>query len=430
MKGTVAIVGVGYVGFSLAMMCFKKGYNVIGIDINRGRNELINRGTCPFKDDSIKRLFESIKPKILATDDYSAIKNADIIVVSVPTPLKSDKTPDLSYITFCTKSLIEHVKSGTVIIMESSVYPGACRNLIKPMIENGGFRIGADLFLAVCPERVDFGNKKFTISNTPRVVGALDSKSLDMAANFYNSVLDVPVTKASCAEVAEASKLIENCFRDVNIAFVNEIAILFDKLGIDLVETIKCSSTKPFGYMPFFPSCGVGGSCIPINPYYLMKIAEDAKGEIKSLKLSRSTNDSMPYYMVEKIEKCISMLGGKTKETELGVLGLTYKGNTDDLRESPAIKIVEILKNKGVKLRIYDPYVPNMSNVNSLDSALDAECVIILSDHDVFKKIDFSKYPKIKLIVDGKNCLDKHNIGNKVYDGIGNPSKKINNMDG
>lgn len=317
----------------------------------------------------------------------------------------------------------KNINNGQLVIIESTVAPGTCRGIVKPILEKSGFKIGKNIHLAHCPERIDPGNKKWTIENIPRVIGALSDEGRERSAIFYESLINSPIKRLSSIEAAEATKIVENTFRDINIAFVNELAKSFDKLQIDVLEVIESAATKPFAFIPHYPGCGVGGHCISVDPYYLIEKAKDSGFEHKFLELARSINKSMPEYTVQRTIEGLNEIGRCIKDTEISILGISYKPNIDDIRESPSFEIVSRLKDMGAKLKVYDPYIKKLSNVDSLNSALNSKCIIIVTAHDEFREIDIKKLKKngVEVIIDGRNCLNKDKIINSgiVYKGIG-----------
>ena len=416
----VAVIGLGYVGLPLACLCAKKGHSVVGIDINKDIVEKTNKGISHIKDETLEQRLKEVKGKLVASDKFDDIPSRDVIIICVPTPVDEKYKPDLRPLKSACEKICKLIKKGQLIVVESTIYPGVIEEVVKPILERSGLTAGDDYFLAHCPERIDPGNKKWSVDSIPRVVGATNAGGLKAAAEFYRSVIDAPVHELSTVKAAEAVKIMENSFRDVNIAFVNELARSFDKFGIDISEVIKGASTKPFGFMSFYPGCGVGGHCIPVDPYYLIERAKTAGFDHRFLKLAREINHGMPEYTVELLEAKIGDLKGET----VGVLGVAYKADVDDMRESPALDIIRILKERGANVIAYDPYIPSKSDVKSLDELLNkARYVILAADHREFKEMDPARLKEhgVEIIVDGKNCLDKEKIKalGIVYKGIG-----------
>ena len=402
----VAIIGLGYVGLPLALLLKKKRIDVIGIDTNKKKNELINQQISPIKGII---LYE----KIESTDDFNKINDRDVIVVCVPTPINEENKPDFNPLINSAKEISKYFKENALIVIESTVSPGACEEIVKPILGKRKY------LLAHCPERIDPGNRKFNVENIPRVVGGVDKESLDKAYSFYKLIIDAEITKLSSLKAAEATKIMENSFRDINIAFMNEMAKSFDKLGIDILEVIKGASTKPFAFLPHYPGCGVGGHCIAVDPYYLIERAREDGFNHKFLLLAREINNSMPKYTVSKLLRGLREINKKIEDVKITVLGLAYKANIDDIRESPALKIIEELKKINANFIAYDPYLLERSDAKKLDEALSSDVLIIATSHNEFLNI-YDRLKNIKLIIDGRNCLDKEKIPkNIIYKGIG-----------
>lgn len=409
----VCIIGIGYVGLPLAILCSRKGHEVYGLDISKEKIGLINKGINPIDNSRIPY-------KIRATLNPSIIKECEIVVVCVPTPITKDKMPDLKLLINASNAIAKNLTQNKLIIIESTLNPSAIEKEVKPVLEKSNLVAGTDFYLAHCPERVDPGNKKWNVSNIPRVLGACSKKGLKKAHGFYRSILDAEITLMSDIKTTEAVKTVENAFRDVNIAFVNELAKSFDKLGIDLLEVINAASTKPFGFMPHYPGCGVGGHCIPVDPYYLIEKAKREGFNHQFLKLAREINNAMPHYAVSRVIKAINEIKKPVRGTKIGILGISYKGGIDDTRGSPAFEVIKELKELGAELLIYDPLVPDKSNVKDIKELLEkAECVVLVTDHREFKGIKFTK--NIKAVIDGKNYFDKEKIKKLgiIYKGIG-----------
>ncbi|MDP2683930.1 MAG: nucleotide sugar dehydrogenase [bacterium] len=420
----VSIVGLGYVGLPLAALCVEKGYKVYGVAKGKKKLNMINKGINPLTDE--ERITNTIaKKKIIASTKFDSVKKSDIIIICVPTPVDEFYNPDLTPIKSATKSVGNFLKRGQLVIVESTINPGVCEEVVKPILEEvSGMEAGKDFYLAHCPERINPGDPKWNVTNIPRVVGALSAKGLQLAMAFYKSILDAPVRGMKSIKEAEASKIIENSFRDINIAFVNELAKSFDKLGIDLYDVIQGAATKPFAFMPHWPSVGVGGHCIPVDPYYLIERARLAGFDHKFLKLAREINNSMPKYTVGILTAELNKLGKSVFNTDIGILGLSYKANVADMRETPSKKVIKILKERGAKVHLFDPYFKEQSTVKSLEELLKKSfAVVVVTNHREFVEMDLKKLKNngVKIIIDGKNCLDKEKIKKLglVYKGIG-----------
>ena len=380
-KQTVCVVGLGYVGLPLAMRSLERGYEAIGFDLDKKKNKLINQGKCPIEEKFLEKYFK--KFKLRATDNPRQIKKADIILICVPTPVDEKFFPDLTPVKSASDMVAKNIKKGALVVLESTVNPGVSEEVVRPIFKEHGHKIGKDVFIAHCPERIDPGNKRWNVTNIPRVVGAFSKKGLKKAQEFYESIVDGEIYPMKSIREAEAVKVVENSFRDVNIAFVNELAKSFDKLEIDVKDVILGASTKPFSFMPHFPSCGVGGHCIPVDPYYLIERAKETGFDHKFLRIAREINNSMPIYTVELMQDALNEVGLSVKGTNVGVLGISYKANVDDVRESPSLKIIELLKSQGARVHTFDPHIPSKSSVNSLNEFLKkSEAVILVTDHN------------------------------------------------
>jgi len=422
-KKTVCVIGLGYVGLPLAVRCSEKGYRVLGLEMSKEKVDLINAGKSPIEE---KFLEDNLpKYKIEASTDEKVVSEADIVLICVPTPVDAKFNPDLKPVIGATEITARNLKKGALVVLESTVNPGVSEEVVKPILEKAGAKVGEDVFIAHCPERINPGDPKWNVTNIPRVVGSCDEKGLQLAKEFYESIVDGEIRPMKSIREAEAVKIVENSFRDINIAFVNELAKSFDKLDIDVKDVILGASTKPFAFMPHFPSCGVGGHCIPVDPYYMIEHARKKTGfQHKFLSLAREINNSMPEYTVELLQDALNEIEIPLKGAKVTVLGISYKANVDDVRESPAIKIIDLLEEAGADLKIFDPHILSRSTVKNLDEALkDSQAVVLVTDHREFKEIDpevFQK-AKIKVIVDGKNCLDRDKIKElrMIYKGIG-----------
>lgn len=420
----VTIIGIGYVGLPLACLCGEKGFRTYGIGRNRKKVQLIAKGTNPLPGDSI--LDELVAGKYFYPEtNYKSIKKSDIVVICVPTPIDYQNNPDLSPVISTTKAIAKQIKKGQLIILESTVNPGVCEEVILPLLEKiSGKRAGKDFFLAHCPERINPGDPKWNVRNIPRCVGATDKIGLRKALKFYRNILSAEVRPMKSIKEAEATKIIENSFRDINIAFVNELAKSFEKLGIDLIDVISGASTKPFAFMPHWPGVGVGGHCIAVDPYYLIERAKQAGFDHKFLKLAREINNSMPEYTLERLQNALNEARMPVNGTKVGILGLSYKANVGDIRESPALKVIELLKKKGAVVEIFDPYFPDKSTVTSVENLLKkAVALVITTAHTEFRRLlpEVLKKNKIKIVVDGRNALDMEGIKKQgiIYKGIG-----------
>ena len=420
----ITVVGLGYVGLPLACLCAEKGHDVSGLDIDSARVEKISKGISPIEDESLAKKLKKVKIRATAKPE-ECIPKSEIIIVCVPTPVDHSHSPDLKPLIDSVTTVSKHIKKGSMLVIESTINPGVVEEVVAPILKAAGIDPAKnDIHLSHCPERIDPGNKKWTVENIPRVVGAVTNEALKKAAEFYRGIISAEITELSTVKAAEATKIMENTFRDINIAFINEMARSFDMLGIDIMEVIKGASTKPFAFMPHYPGIGVGGHCIPVDPYYLIKRAKQTGFDHRFLSLAREINESMPHYTAELVEKAILSKAGIMQGAKIGVMGLAYKANVDDIRESPALKLLSILRGKGADVRAFDPHVADMSDFVDLNELLDfSDYLIIATDHAEFKKIPAEDFKKnnIKAIIDGKNCLDMGAIkGLKIlYHGIG-----------
>lgn len=419
----VCVVGLGYVGLPVAVLAAGKGFPVSCYDANPAIISSLSEGRIHITDARLQEQFDGVKDNMRVTDDAQiALADADVVVVCVPTPVDVHRVPDLSPLTAAVQTVAAHLKKGQLVVVESTIYPGVTEHLVAPLLEETGLTAGTDFYLAHCPERIDPGNEEWPLARIPRVLGGIDPESSKRAAAFYRSLLDAEVYATKTVREAEAAKVVENTFRDINIAFVNELAQSFDAAGIDVVDVIRAASTKPFSFMAHYPGCGVGGHCIPVDPYYLIDAAKQSGFDHKFLVLARDINNSMPAYTVQRLEESLAERELALKDITVGLLGLAYKGGVDDIRESPALKIRELLKNLGAVVLAFDPYLPGESDVASLDELLQrCHAVVLATDHPSFRDIDFSQATNLSVVVDGRNVLDKHTIESAgiAYRGIG-----------
>ncbi len=421
----VCVIGLGYVGLPLAAIAANKGYKVYGYDNDESKTKLIKKGIPPFKEEFLEELLPKVKGKIqVISGDSPLMKKCDIHIIAVPTPVDEKYFPDLGPVISASKTVAKNIKKGALVVLESTVNPGVCEEIVKPIFEKAGFVLGRDVFIAHCPERVNPGDPKWNVSNIPRVVGSFDEIGLKRAKEFYENIVDAKIMPMKTIREAEAVKIMENSFRDINIAFVNELAKSFDRMDIDIKHVIEGASTKPFSFWAHWPSCGVGGHCIPVDPYYLIEKAKENDFDHVFLRAARKINNSMPSYTVEVLQDALNQIEKSIKGSKIGLLGMSYKANVSDLRESPSFKIIKALKRHSGKAEIFDPYSPKHSTVKSLDELLEkSEALILATNHNEFVNIPVKKFLDngIKVIVDGKNCLDKEAIQKAgiIYKGIG-----------
>lgn len=420
----VNIIGLGYVGLPLALLAAQKGYEVTGIDWNVEKVTLIKQKQSPFDDSAIQ---EQIKnTDLFVTTDFESVATADIVIICVPTPVDENKQPDYTPVRTACESIGPYIHANQLIILESTVNPGVCEEIIVPILEHAcGLTIGKEISLAHCPERINPGDIKWNVSNIPRVVGGFDKKSCDRAVAFYSAIITAAIRPMKSLKEAEAVKVVENSFRNINIAFVNELAQSFAKLNIDVVNVIDGAATKPFAFMPHYPGCGIGGHCIPVDPYYLIEYAKKTAGfNHDFLALACRINEEMHVYTVSLLDEELLKNRKTLKDARITVLGISYKKDVDDYRESPALKIIKILEEKGAIVTSFDPHVLSKSTVQTLaESLIGADAVLIATDHSEFRKLTGKDFAKsgITIIVDGKNCLDKEGMEEQgiSYVGIG-----------
>lgn len=356
----VGVVGLGYVGLPLAVEKAKAGFKTIGFDVQQEKVDLVNQGHNYIGDVVDDDLVELVNAKQLsATSDFSFVNDVDFIAICVPTPLDSHQQPDISYVKDSTIAISKHLKPGTMVVLESTTYPGTTEELIKPILEEGsGLTCGEDFYLGFSPERVDPGNKQFKTKNTPKVVGAIGKDATEVIAKMYREVLVGDVHEVSSPAVAEMEKILENTYRNINIGLVNELAILCDRMNISLWEVVDAAKTKPYGFQAFYPGPGLGGHCIPLDPYYLTWKAREFGFHTSMIEASMMINDKMPEYCVDRAAKVLNRAKKALNGSKVLVLGVAYKADIDDYRESPAIDVIEILQREGANVDFFDPYIP------------------------------------------------------------------------
>ncbi|HVP91158.1 MAG TPA: nucleotide sugar dehydrogenase [Terriglobales bacterium] len=416
-KARVGVVGLGYVGVPLVKTFLQKGFRVTGFDIDRKKVDMLNRGRSYIRHISAAELkgFLAAK-KFAATADFRRLRDVDAVIICVPTPLDGHGGPDLSYVLNTTITVAEHLRRGHLVVLESTTYPGTTDEEMLPILEAGGLRGGRDFFLAFSPEREDPGNKSFSTATTPKVVGGLTPDCLKVATALYDRII-VRTVPVSSTKVAESTKLLENIFRSVNIALVNELKMIFDRMGIDVWEVIKAASSKPFGFMPFYPGPGLGGHCIPIDPFYLTWKAKEVDYQTKFIELAGEINTFMPYYVLGRTIEALNERGKSIKGAKVLVLGVAYKKDIDDPRESPAIKIVSLFQGKGAKVSYNDPYIPRVvghreypgMDIRSVPLTAArlrrADAVVIATDHSSY---DYGLVVKhAPLVVDTRNAIKR-----------------------
>jgi UDP-N-acetyl-D-glucosamine dehydrogenase len=408
-RARVGIVGLGYVGLPLAVEFAKAGFSVTGIDLDAGKTGRVNAGDSYVGDIPSAVLSKLVQAgKLRATTDFGAVRDLDTINICVPTPLRKTKDPDMSYIVSACQEILDNIHAGMLIILESTTYPGTTEELLLPMFEKSGLRVGQDFFLCFSPERVDPGNPKYQTANIPKVVGGSTPACTEIGRLFYSQAL-ASVVPVSSTQVAEMVKLLENTFRMINIGLANEIALMCDRMGINVWEVIDAAATKPFGFMPFYPGPGLGGHCIPIDPFYLSWKTKQAGIEARFIELAGYINGQMPHFVADKVQNALNDLGKPVKGTRIHIMGVAYKKDIDDLRESPALDVMHLLQRRGAVVSYSDPHVARVAldglNLQSQpeESAAEAECVVIVTDHTAF---DYAALvERAPLIVDTRNAL-------------------------
>jgi UDP-N-acetyl-D-glucosamine dehydrogenase len=409
----VGIIGLGYVGLPLAIEFAKAGFSVTGIDVLESKVAKLNRGESYVQDvptETLRSMVDS--KKFRATTDFSVVADLDTINIAVPTPLRKTKDPDMSFIVSACQETAKYFGPGKLVILESTTYPGTTDELVLPMLERPDLKVGEHFFLCFSPERVDPGNPKYQTSNIPKVVGGITESCTKLGALFYSQALQT-VVPVSSTSVAEMVKLLENTFRMINIGLVNEMALMCDRMGINVWEVIDAAATKPFGFMPFYPGPGLGGHCIPIDPFYLSWKTKQAGIEARFIELAGYINGQMPHFVVDKIQNALNDHSKPVKGSHIHILGVAYKRDIDDVRESPALDIILLLERRGARVTYSDPYVSNIrldghelsaEDPNAMSAA--ADCVVIVTDH---AKFDYAAIVKnARLIVDTRNALKKH----------------------
>ena len=408
----VGIVGLGYVGLPLAVEFAKAGFAVTGIDVLEDKVARLNQGDSYVQDvpsSALRPLVNS--KKFTATTDFSVVNELDTINIAVPTPLRKTKDPDMSYVVSACQEVAKHFSPGKLVILESTTYPGTTDELVLPMLERPGMKAGEHFFLCFSPERVDPGNPKYQTSNIPKVVGGITPACTEMGSLFYSQALEnvVPVSSTS---VAEMVKLLENTFRMINIGLVNEMALMCDRMGINVWEVIDAAATKPFGFMPFYPGPGLGGHCIPIDPFYLSWKTKQAGIEARFIELAGYINGQMTHFVVDKIQNALNDARKPLNGSHVHVLGVAYKRDIDDVRESPALDIILLLERRGARITYSDPFVPKiklddhqLTASDALTSAAEADCVVVVTDHSKFDYAGILE--RASLILDARNAYKK-----------------------
>ena len=398
----VCIVGLGYVGVPLAVASAQARFSVIGVDVDRQKVSMINSGLCYVEDAYSERyLPELVKSGLIsatATLD-EGVSSSDVIIVCVPTPLNKQNEPDLSFLKSVARGLSEIRGGFKLVIIESTSFPGTTRDVFQPLLEREGKEAGKDFALVYSPERIDYGNAKFGVRNIPKVVGGVDESSTTLGAEFYRTILDASVVPVGSTSVAEATKMLENIFRYVNIALVNELAVLHETLDVDFIEAINAAATKPFGFMPHYPGPGVGGHCIPKDPFYLVYKAKQAGLALRLVSASNAVNKMMPIHTIKRLTDAFKVSNRRLAKSTVALWGLAYKGEVKDTRRSPSIELLKLLGQSRARIRVFDPYVPSVmvsgksydSSTSEIESSRDADAIVIVTAHNSFRSTDLSK---------------------------------------
>jgi len=412
-KVVVGVLGLGYVGLPLAREFALSGVKVLGFDIDDKKVKVLNSGRSIIKNVPNEVVRKMVKSgKFTATSDMSQIRKADAVLICVPTPLTENREPDMQYVEGSCRTIAKYLRKGHLISLESTTYPGTTRELMKPILEETGLKAGKDFYLAFSPEREDPGNKQYSTRTIPKVVGGLTPKCRQLAYQVYSLAIQkmVPV---SSVEAAEATKILENVYRCINIAMVNELKMVFDRMGIDIWEVIRAASTKPFGYHPFYPGPGLGGHCIPIDPFYLTWKARQYGMATRFIELAGEINTGMPHYVINKVMEALNERKKSLKGSKVLVLGLAYKPDIDDVRESPSLELIELLKERGAKVDYNDPYVPRTHKMREYDLKMTSrplsaamlrgyDCVLISTNHSTYDYKWIVRHSK--LVVDTRNA--------------------------
>ncbi len=413
-KIKVGVVGLGYVGLPLAVEKARAGYKTIGFDIQDAKVEMVNKGKNyigDIVDDDLKVLVSD--GLLSATTDFSFVKNVDFIAICVPTPLDKHQQPDISYVRSSAEQIATYMTKGTIVVLESTTYPGTTEELLKPILEEGsGLKCGEDFYLGFSPERVDPGNKEFKTKNTPKVVGAIGKDATEVIAAMYRAVLDGDVHEVSSPAIAEMEKILENTYRNINIGLANEMAMLCDRMGINYWEVVEAASTKPYGFQAFYPGPGLGGHCIPLDPYYLSWKAREYGFHTSMIENSMIINDKMPEYCVERASRILNKQGKALSTSKVLVLGVAYKADIDDYRESPAIDVINILKEMGADTEFYDPYISEYKHNGDINRGIDSISPEIVASYDLVMitanhtNIDYNMIQEnARAIFDTKNSM-------------------------
>ena len=403
----IGIIGMGYIGIPLSLAFANTGFSITGFDKDNSRVKKIDTGKQVMKhitSDSMMRFINN--PKSRVTSDFKELRKVDCVIICVPTPLDIHDCPDMSYIVDATSNIFKELSKGQLVILESTTYPGTTKSIVKPILEKSNLKAGKDFFLAYSPEREDPGNKDFNMSKIPKIVSGYTDNCLELTKQLYETIVPETILVSSM-EAAEATKLLENVFRAVNIAMVNELKIVFEKMGVNIWEVIDAAKTKPFGFMPFYPGPGIGGHCIPVDPFYLSWKAKEFNTNAKFVELAGEINKKMPIHVSNRIEYALRMDKKNIKESKILVIGIAYKRDIDDIRESPAIKIIDLLTEKGASIQYHDPFIKKFKNLKSIDltgsNIKEFDALVIITNHS---NINYELIgEQATLVIDTRNIM-------------------------
>ncbi len=410
----IAVIGLGYVGLPLVIEFCRAGFNVTGFDIDNEKIAMLEKGKSYIKHINVSMLIDEFKKSFRPTSDFSFLREMNCIIICVPTPLNNNREPDMKYIFNTTKTIAQYLKKGQLIVLESTTYPGTTDGDMRKILETNGMKAGIDFHLAFSPEREDPNNKDFCVRTIPKLIGGFTPECLNAAVALYNNIVETTVPLSS-TKVAESAKLLENIYRSVNIALVNELKILFCKMGIDIWEVIEAAKTKPFGYHAFYPGPGLGGHCIPIDPFYLTWKAREYECVTRFIELAGEINTNMPDYVVSKVTEALNNVGKPVKGTRILILGLAYKANVDDDRESPSYRLMQKLEEMGASVSYNDPYIPVIGLTReypkffgrkSVEISEKYDLLLIATAHDDYLNIDFTSFGIP--VVDTRNIIKKN----------------------
>ncbi len=433
-EAVIGIIGLGYVGLPLGLEYALKGFNVLGFDVDEKKIPMLEQGKSYIKHISEEKIKKAVDSgKFSATTDFSRLPEVDAIIICVPTPLNEHREPDMSYVENTANTVAKYLRKGQIVSLESTTYPGTTEEILLPLFESAPviqglgdfkFKVGEDFYLSFSPEREDPNNPKYSTATIPKVVGGVTENCNKVAVELYNQVI-VKTVPVSSPKVAEATKLVENIYRSVNIALVNELKVVFDKMGIDIWEVISAASTKPFGYNPFYPGPGLGGHCIPIDPFYLTWKAREFELNTRFIELAGEINTSMPYYVVENVAHVLNKYQKSVKGSKILILGASYKKDIDDMRESPSLKLIELLTEYGAEVDYNDPYVPSLFPMRKYDYKMKSvelteenikkyDLILLSTDHSDYDYAFIEKHSKV--IVDTRNAFEKAGVkSEKIY---------------